>query len=165
MAPSAGASGLMRPNRKPPANRLFRGMAGSALATVETPRLVHPFIGRSLLEPIAVDRSLLRSSDSGIRVDVGALTRVKSRDALRAHRWREEQKKKNAQFAQEEAARKRSTRTEAERKQAEAEHKQRLDKLLESGQFPTNLVALRKKDGPRLFLKDAPHGKGLIVTG
>jgi hypothetical protein len=80
---------------------------------------------------------------------------VLSKAALRAKKWRDKQ---GADFTKKEAERKQAEREEAERKQL-------LDEALESGQFPANLVALRKKAGEKLFLTDAPQGRGKITTG
>jgi hypothetical protein len=82
----------------------------------------------------------------------------KTAAAIRAAKWREKQKQQDPDFSKKEAKRKQTEREESERKQ-------QLEEVLDSGQFPVNLVALRKKDGKRLFLKDAPRGKGAIVTG
>jgi len=82
----------------------------------------------------------------------------KSAAALRGEKYRAKKKQQDPQFAEKEAARKRDERKDNKREQ-------QLNELLESGRFPINLVALRKKDGPGLFLKDAPQGCGLIVTG
>jgi hypothetical protein len=111
--------------RKPPAKRLFSGMAGSPLAHVNE---------ESTAEPAP-----------------------KSAAAIRAQRWRDKQKQ-DPGFKKKEVERKQTERTEAE-------HNKQLNQLLESGQFPISLAALRFKTGPALWLKDAPQGVGKLVTG
>jgi ribosomal protein S27AE len=82
----------------------------------------------------------------------------KSPAAVRAQKFRERQKLQDPDFNKKEAERKETKREEAERRGL-------LGEALESGQFPVNLVALRKKTGQGLFLEDAPQGLGRVVTG
>lgn len=70
----------------------------------------------------------------------------KSASAIRAAKWREKEKQNNPQFAQQEAERKRKERAEIERVQAIED-------------------TLRENPNPPLVMNDAPHGKGLLVTG
>lgn len=70
----------------------------------------------------------------------------KSESAIRAAKWRENQKQNNPQFAQQEAERKRKERAEIERVQ-------------------TIEDTLRENPDPLFVMNDAPHGKGLLVTG
>lgn len=66
--------------------------------------------------------------------------------AARAKRWREEQKKNNPDFEKQEAERKKAERAEADRREG-------IEKIVHSNPDPAFVVS------------DAPHGKGLIVTG
>jgi hypothetical protein len=82
----------------------------------------------------------------------------KSAAAIRGQKWRDKQKLQDPDFKKKEAERKQSERDELRRKEV-------LEQALKSGQFPVNLVALRKKEGRGLFLTEAPAGVGKITTG
>ena len=70
----------------------------------------------------------------------------KSTAAFRAKQWREKQKQQDPHFNEKEAARKQSEREEAERQ-----------KVLQE--------TVSANPNPPFVMKDAPHGKGLLVTG
>src|SRR6267142_6091431 len=83
---------------------------------------------------------------------IAVMDHPKSASAIRAQEWREEQKKKNPNFHNE----------EAERKQQE-----RIDPVAWSNKhpdFPLSLWKLRQQDEhSSLLMKDAPHGKGELI--
>ena len=82
----------------------------------------------------------------------------KAKAKLRAQKWRDRQKQEDPEFTEKEKRRKQSERAEASRANE-------LDELLKSGQHPTNLERLRKKDGPRLYAPNDAGEKTPITTG
>ena len=140
--------------RKPPAKRLFSGMAGSPLAQVNEPTAEPaqeqtPEIAEEPAQA-TVDRLMetvdAAKTDEEVKRALHILSSPKSASAIRGRRWREEQKKKNLQFAQQ----------EAERKSAERAQVDRIQQIEDT---------LRSRPDPLFVMKDAPEGEGLLVTG
>jgi hypothetical protein len=130
--------------KKPPAKRLFSGMAGSPLAQVNEPApapapeiVVEPVqVTVITMDPptalsdastpagtaqATVDR-LMEAVDASktneqVKQALHILSSPKSASAIRGKKWREEQKQKNPQFIQQEAQRKTAERAEIDRVQ------------------------------------------------
>ena len=122
--------------RKPPAKRLFNGLVGRAV--VEPPPR---FINSLLRDSIPFDPSVLQD---GRTASCAMFTMTPA--AIRAAKWREKQKKDNPDFKQSEAKRKANERGEVQRQSD-------IEEIVKSN--PT----------PVFVMTDAPHGKGLLVTG
>jgi hypothetical protein len=122
--------------RKPPAKRLFSGVAGSPLSTITA-------------EPAPATPSVTTTA-------APALTRAQ-KSALRSKRRREE-RKKNSAFVEKERRRKQAERGEPERER-------KLREVLESGEFPLSLSKLRNQSGPQLTATNEYGRKTVVTTG